>query len=113
MSVRKLTLLCLGLAGCSSSNQFHFHLEGTVRTLEQGAPIVGATATLSYQSGPFEMSSLTTQTDAGGNYTFDTPELPCSNVVLSVSSSGYKTATATVDCTDEAQRLDFALVPAG
>jgi hypothetical protein len=55
--------------------------------------------------------SLAAKGDAGGDYTFQTSDIPCHNVILVVTSPGYQTATSEVECTDQLQRIDFALSP--
>ena len=102
--------LCLFAVGCTAGNP-RVTIEGTIRTLEGNSYIPGATVTLSYRTGTFEVNNIVTSTDAGGHYSIVTGEIPCDGLTLSVSATGFKSFSAIPDCTSEPQQLDFALAP--
>jgi hypothetical protein len=102
--------LCLFAAACAAGNP-HVTVEGTVRSLTDETFIVGATVTLSYRTGTFDVNNIVTSTDAGGHYSIVTGEIPCDGLNLSVSATGFKSFTSDVDCTSDPQQLDFSLAP--
>jgi len=109
--MKKLALIVLLLAGCGGGDP-SFHIDGTVRSATDNTYIPQATITFSYRSGPFDVQSIVTSTDGGGHYSIDTGPVPCTAATtVSASATGFKSFTTGVDCTDEAQQLDFALVP--
>jgi len=109
--MKKLVLIALVLAGCSGGDP-SFHIDGTVRSVIDNSFIPQATMTFSWRSGPFDVENLVTSTDAGGHYSVDTGPTPCTAATsLTASAAGYHSFTTGVDCTNEQQQLDFALVP--
>src|SRR5262245_15441417 len=97
--------------GCSAGDP-HITVEGTIRSLTDNTFISGATVTLSYRTGTFEVNNIVTSSDAGGHYSIVTGEIPCDGLMLGVTAVGFKSFSAGPDCTTEPQQLDFALQPA-
>src|SRR5512147_1414045 len=102
--------LCLLAAACTAGNP-RVTVEGTIRSLTDDSFIQGATVTLSYRTGTFEVNNIVTSTDVGGHYSIVTGEIPCDGLALSVSANGFKSFTSGVDCTSDPQTLDFSLAP--
>src|SRR5262245_27893207 len=102
--------VCLLAMGCSAGDP-HITVEGTIRSLTDNTFISGATVTLSYRTGTFEVNNIVTSSDAGGHYSIVTGEIPCDGLTLGVTATGFKPFSVGADCTNEPQQLDFALAP--
>lgn len=111
MRSRVVTLCGLLLSACGGTDNRVLQISGTVRSLTGERPIIGATLALSWRTSPFESAGATAVTETGGEYSMRIGPVLCNNVSLTAAAEGHRSFTTGVECSDEAQQIDFTLVP--